>query len=589
MANDTIVLNGTNYLRLPITEDFYPNRSINIDFDLTLRSWTQPFSSQIIGNFDNQGYGVFYQNGIEEITDFTILDCGNSHLFHFNQDTSLISQRDFPKQDNPVSITAQTIDHFGNKYYYDSGNNLVYRLDTYNILKNSFSLQGTNFDIKIINVNSEGNVFFLNKAETIILEYTSLGTFVQTHALGDSYHNNFAITSADTVHSYITKENTPMTVDCEDNFYSIYGVNLYKNGVPWFHIGSNANTFGIDANDHIWIIRDGNELIKINTSGKILLKKIFHEIQPCVEDPCNTEPELVNINFTRELSNSGYEDFAWVLLGKTNYAIKLDGNADIRSCVLLTNLLDSTRYPNATFDRTQFCNNGDFTSFRHKKLFALDCGNTNNSYIIARVAIQDTCSGLVTVKTLTHNVTSLSGSHNIKFVYNGIDGQGKLFVDGVLEDSFISGGTIYYDPNSKTPTLIGADSGNFRAKKEELGIVNPTYLQGFVENVVLSKNIENFSQRKFQANNIKMEFPTTYPISYVSDVDHMFLFRPTGFASSQFNIIVKDSGFTSTEDQLLISKDILDIVEDRVPVQNVINKLEWKETVTLAKLAEQAS
>jgi hypothetical protein len=589
MSNNTLILSGRNYLRFPVNEDFYPTNTICIDFDLTLRSWNQPNSSQIVGNFDNQGYGVFYQNGLEEISNLTITDCGNNHLSFFNQEGKLLSQRDFPDQENPIEISTQTIDHFGNKYYYDQGNNKVFRFDTNNILVKEFTLVGELFEIITINIDSVGDVYFLNLAEDHILKYTNAGSYVSTIALSQSGHTNFVITSQDEIKSFYSNKGTPMLTDCEDNHYNLFGNTIYKNGNGFFFASIKTDTFGIDVNDDIWIVYQGNKLIKMDKRGRVIFNKEFHNIKPCITDPCDNTKKGVSISFTRKLTIDGYEEYTWVVLEESNYALKLNGNADIIDCILLTNLLDVERYPETSFENVRFCANGDFTSFRHKKTYSVNCANNNDSRIVARVAIVDACDGNVKYRTLSHDVTSLTGTHNFKFLYNGLDGQGKLFLNGNVVDSFEQSGVIFYDDENSRPTLIGADSGNFRAKKEELGIEDPVFFKGVIDNLALSKSFNTFSQKKRILGPIKMELPTKYPVSFKEDIDLFYMFRPTGFKSSRFNVNLINSGFEDPEDQLKISEEVFDVVEQNVPVTNIINKLNWKSDLKIKDLREYSS
>ena len=589
MANNTLILSGKNYLRFPINEDFYPTDTICIDFDLTLRSWNQPHSSQIVGNFNNQGYGIFYQNGLEEISNLTITDCGNNHIFFFNQEGKLVSQRDFPEQENSIEIVTQTIDQFGNKYYYDQGNNKVFRFDTNNILVAEFSLIGESFQINTINVDSVGDVYFLNVAEDHILQYTNEGSYVSTHALVQSGHTNFTITRQDEIKSFYSNAGTPMLTDCGDDYYNLFGNTLYKNGNGFFFASAQANTFGIDVDDFIWIVYQGNKIIKLDKRGRVVFNKEFHNIKPCIADPCDTTKKGVSISFTRQLTIDGYEEYTWVVLEESNYALKLNGNADIVDCILLTNSLDVERYPEASFENVRLCTNGDFTSYRHKKNYSVNCVNNNDSRIVAKVAIVDACDGNTKYRTLSHNVTSLSGTHNFKFLYNGLDGQGKLFLNGNVVDSFEHSGAIFYNEGSNIPTLIGADSGNNRAKKEELGIDDPVFFKGTINNLALSKSFDTFSRKQRRLAPIKMELPTKYPVSFKEDVDLFYLFRPNGFKSSKFNLNIINSGFEDSEDQLKISEEVFDLVEQNVPVINTVNKLNWKSDLKIKDLREYSS
>lgn len=576
-------LDGTSYLRFPTNDDFYPQESISVDFDLTLPDWNQPFSSQIIGNFNNQGYGIFYQNSLEEILDFSILDCGNNQIFAFNQEGRLQTQRNFPTQNNPLDIIAQTTDQFGNKIYYDNGNNKVFIFNSINILEREFVINGEVFDVRTINVDNEGNIFILNVAEQTILKYSPQGVFIQNENLEEPFHTNFTINREGDIKSFMSNKYTPMLVDCDDSVYNIWGVNIYKNNNPWFFPGDNAQTFGIDLQDNLWVIYNNNMLVKLTKNGRVLFNKQFHNITPCETETCETSISSSSIGFTRELDRDGYRDFTWVLLSESNYALKLDVDANIVECVLVTNSLDTERFSDTRFENVKLYTNGEFTSFTDKKKFGINCNNLNGSKVVAKIAIADVCDGLISVRTLSHDVSNLNGTHSIKFSYNGLDGEGKLFIDGDLKDSFLAEGIIMYN-ESRPPTLIGADSGRFRALKEELGIEEPVFLIGQIDQVELSKNTETFRANIINNSTTKLEFPGPNKISFQERVDKFFLFRPNGFVSPSFNVNIINSGFEDVEDQSIINSEIMEIIDGNKLVQNELKSLNWKKEIRLRDL-----
>lgn len=584
MSNESITLNGGTYFKFPLSDEFYPEEGICIDTDVSFPKWTQTYSAQIIGNFDDQGYGLFYQNGIEEVRDFVITDCGNNHILQLNHRGQIISQRDLPNKET-ANITAKSIDQFGNRYFYDGNSNVVMRFDSSNVLKSQFSLNGSTFDVKVIHSNSIGNVFFLNNAESKILEYTPTGTYITEYILSNTAHNNFVIKRDDSIKTFYSIDGTPMLVDSNGSYYNLTGIYLYKNGNPFFFIGPKTNTFGIDSFDNIWIAYDDNRMLKLNNKGKILFNKEFHNIVPCKAIGGSGERDKINISFTRELHREGYREFAWVLLKNSKYALKLNTEGNIVGCVPLTNLLDTTRFPDTDYERFDPCTFGDFTSYKHQKTFGVAKINSTDSYIIARIAITDGCDGSVIIKTLSHNVSDLTGENNIQFCYDGYSGNGSLSINGEVVDSFIQKGRIYYIEGSRRPTMIGANSGLFRAKKEELELDDPIYLIGSINNLVVTKGgPESIKSTRNFNNPISLEFDTNYTKSYCEKIDKFFMFRPTGFKSPKVNLNIRNSGFKSEENQKAISEDLVNIVETEGPVQTEINVITWDESDGLKSL-----
>jgi len=584
VANNSITLAGSNYVRLPNNSDFQPENELCIELDLSLPDWSQENSSQIVGNFSNQGYGLFYQSGLSLIDEVSILDCGNSHLFYFNKDNQLVSQRDFPNQPNPINFTTHTIDRNGNKYYFDQGNEKIFVVDPNNLITLEIPTPSGS-TINTVQVDSNGFIYILDITQQSIVKYDQSGTQVQITPLSEPTHTNFTINSKDEVVSFFSNPCTPMLVDCDDTTYNAWGVNIYRNAedYPWFYVGENFNGFGIDYNDNIWSVYEGNRIVKTNKRGSVLFDKQFHQVVSCETDPCDNSVSKVSIGFTREQTTEGIQNFTWVLLEDSNYILKLDSEANILACVLLTGELDIEKYPNTSYSNSRMCLNGPLNSFYDSKKYDVSCGFNLDTQLVFKIAIEGSCENDIVIKQLSTTVTSLiDGSHNIKIQYSGLTGLGRLFVDGVEVDRFNQKGKIYYDTGNKRPTLIGADSGNFRSRQEELGVSDPVYFRGVVNNLYMSGSLNSI--QPFTVNNspINMEFPIPYRLSFKEKVDKLFLMRSGGFKSSRLKLQIKNSGLGDVKNEL--EKEVTERINNVVPTQTVIHDTEWKEEIRLKDL-----
>ena len=114
-----ITLNGESYVRFPSNPKLYEKSNLFISLDVDKLDWNEVGSQQIIGNFNGQGLGLFYSKGIENVIDYSILDKGNNHLFYFNSDGGLISQRNFPSSTKTPNFTAVLVDHTNSKFYFE--------------------------------------------------------------------------------------------------------------------------------------------------------------------------------------------------------------------------------------------------------------------------------------------------------------------------------------------------------------------------------------------------------------------------------------------------------------------------------------
>ena len=95
-TKDYIELTGSNFDTFPKNESFYPTDAIGINVDLFVDDWSSENNGQIVGNYGNQGYGLFLESGQTENYLLNIVDCGNNQLLTFNNDCGYSVQRNLP-------------------------------------------------------------------------------------------------------------------------------------------------------------------------------------------------------------------------------------------------------------------------------------------------------------------------------------------------------------------------------------------------------------------------------------------------------------------------------------------------------------
>jgi hypothetical protein len=578
MATTNITLDGSNYVQLPSDDALYNDSGVYVNLTMSLENWNYEGSSQIVGNYNGQGYGVFYNRGFEDNPEFNIMDSGNLHLFNFNHTGGLISQRSTPTTD--AVFTASMIDHLGNKYYFDQFNLLCYRFDSVNDLKLTFPIE-VNAVISVIVPDELGNVYFMDTFAGLIHKYKSGdGTLIESTTPEHPDHNNMIVLIDGTIKTFFSTAGTPMLVDTEENTYNIWGANIYKNGTPWFFVNPSTSDMGIDMDDNIWVVYNDNRIIKMNTFGVIEFDKVFHNIKPCNVSTCETvakTTDKVSIGFTK----FDGEVTTWVVLNESNYLIQLSTSGGIKGCELVSNLLDESTYTDAEFSSMDLMTNGDFTGFNSKKRFNSDI--INNSNIVAKIALLNPCDSSISYKVLTTDVTSLdSGEHNIVFGYNPVGGVGELIIDGVVKDSFTQSGLVYYKVGNKSPYLIGADSGNYRSAREEQGMGKGGYLKATITDILISTKPQTDRLNNVALNDLSIELPTTYPISFKERVDKFFLMRPAGFKSTRYSIDLNNTGITDTGVRSIIEGEVSKLVRTKVPIHNTLDSINWFEDSRLS-------
>lgn len=576
-----ITLNGESYVRFPSNPKLYEKSNLFISLDVDKLDWNEVGSQQIIGNFNGQGLGLFYSKGIENVIDYSILDKGNNHLFYFNSDGGLISQRNFPSSTKTPNFTAVLVDHTNSKFYFDQANHTCYEFDINNISVNTFTIN-TDSDISALVSDKEGNLYFMDIFKKVIHKYSSNGVFIEDLTFSQPDHNNLVIRNNGDITTFYSREGTYMFVDSSDNYYTLWGANIYKNGQPWFFVSPQSNAINIDDEDNIWVVYNNNKIIKLNTDGLIIFDRTFHNIKPCIEFNCppkSSKSDDVGIGFTK----FGDTLQTRIILNKSGYIIDIDSDGDVIGCELVNSLLDVSSYTDVSYKKTKLLTNGDFTGFNSINKYKIS--NTKSSNLVVKFALSNPCNDNVSIQTLTHEVTNFkNGIHQISFGYNGERGLCELIVDGLVVSTLPFKGVLHYIEDKLPPFLIGADSGNFRAKQEELGINDTSYFKGVVSNLSISSESYNRNFSSKVLKDVVMEFPTKNPISFRERVEKFYLFRSIGSKSSQYDVVIKNSGVSDLTTRKKIENNIKGEITEVAPAHSNLQKIEWADEIRFKDL-----
>jgi hypothetical protein len=482
--NNFFTLNGGNYAKFTVSSEMYDESGVILNLKLDLADWDQRSSSQIVGNlYGEDGYGLFIERSIGDIDVFTILDSGNNHLYHMNSQGGLITQKRFPltyihngnitPKLNTPNISCMTTDKLLNKYYCDNANKLISVFDKNGVFLEDISISNisNNPNVVRMNTNSNGDLYILDTqsveitdSDSNIIGYNSMVLFynrqlaefvIMPHMLQYEKHTDFTILFNDTIRTFFSSDGTYMLSDSEGYVYNLWGVNLYRNGVPWYFVGYNSNAIGIDTDDNIWIVYDGNRILKLTKDGVTLLDKTFHTFKSCntvtcseTEPPVVTNKQIVGMSFKTETIDGEIQTNPWILLDDSGYAIKISGaSGEVMSCFFVDSLIDSTSYPNSDSSVTHFVTSGDFTGFYAKKLYT-DV-EPSTTYLTAKV----NTVGNGENPLLRHPVSNISsGSHYVGMRYTAYTGLLELILDGEIVNSFtFPTNNIRYSQNDYSP------------------------------------------------------------------------------------------------------------------------------------------
>lgn len=573
---NTLQLNGRNFVTFPKVKELYPTNSLGVNLDLNVGDWNADHNTQIIGNYGGQGWGLFLETGQKENFSLSIVDCGNNQLLLFNNDCGYRLQRELPT----TNITAQAVDGDNSLYVFDGSNNTIYIFDQYGVEINTIKTNTTN-TVNVMKILS--NRIFILEEGVGVHEISQGGVIIETTPLEHDIHNNFVVCNLTTdsydINTVITKECTPVLKDCDETYYHIHGINLYKNGIPFFTIGEGVNGFSVDSNDDIVVVYQNNRILKITTQGLKIFDRQFHEITSRLNrENCDNVNRFnkVNINHTKLLTEEGLKTFSWILYEEGGYVLLVNDDGTLEDCFPLSRWLDTENFSNIILNDMRFCYNGDFTSNNANRV---NCRNENTTFLRFRMFTRSRCDDSISSHELSYNVSGLNENNNIQATFDGR--VMRLLVNGSVVDSIETSGEIYYDETNLRPLIIGAESGRFTALKTEEGVGDSIYLRGVIGNLSIyeTSEIPLITSGFETTSSVNLELPVINQRNFTETIEQFFMMRPSGFKSSRMDIEIINSESTQRQ-----RTKLLDVIEEVIPSEVILDEVKFSDKKCLADL-----
>lgn len=575
-------LDGTRFINVGSDEKLYPESEFTIAGYVDVNDWKNAVSSQIMGNFYGQGFGLFYNSGVETNT-LTLVECSTGIVMNLNTSGKSFFQRQINAPG--INPTTYAIDQNSTRYIVDNENHKIHVLDSDSVTLRVIDLPDIS-DIITSDVDGDNRLWLMDHATRHLYLYNTLGDLLEATPYPPT-HNNFIINHDGNPITRCTNEETKMATDCAGNIYHLHGNNLYKNDVIFYHINPSVSYFNIDSNDNIWIAYNENRMLKIKTDGTFIFDKIFHQLRLCRReyDLCKPQNlqffrERTAMTFSREPTVTGFRNFTWILLKDYNYLIKLDDTGRQLKCVFLPDILDISKFDDLDISKINFCSISEMSDYSANKRFSSSCDSGLRPLIEGKVVVESSC-GQISNINLSFDVSDLrAGKHHLALTFNGNTGESKLIIDGTVVDSSSQKGSVFY--RYKTPFLIGSRSGKFNALPLEQGVANPVYFIGLVSDLRFYKTaltagtIQAITTDEIIPQDINWNIELENDRSYVEQIDRFFLHKPPPYKSNKFNLIIKNLG-VGIDAQEFIEDKIRQDIDELKPTNTELYKIIWEQ------------
>jgi hypothetical protein len=560
------------------------NKNYNFENEFTLSfwvnndNWSNATSTQLIGNLQKGGYGIFYNN-LNYNPYFAIPETTYGHLFFVNQEGNVYFDKNTQyKLGNPTNP----------EFVGMNSNNEIITIDSKNFQLLKYNQVG---DVITTSLYNNGSPFvFLGTPQQLLIDGNDNSFVLTTSALycfdkdlvllevlSEKSNGNEVL--AFTNNGVLVKELscTDVKFDLDGNKWVLKNDQIYKNNI---HVLTTLNyiceNINIDPDGDIWILARPNIVLKLNPLTLELI------------DIYNVGIDTVDINYKNlsfiqnynRLTNS-YTWYAYIYhnYDKTLYQVTLDGRT-VKTNFLpqKLNVLDpATKLQNRNL--LTFKGKGDFTGYDRRRIFNSVIYN-NNKQLQFKVSVKPSNRNLPpSLYTLSVPVNYLQNSvwHLITVVFK--NQQANLYIDNYLRDSITLPGNIDLSYEFKNDLIIGCPCGKNDNLNKDINTSSIIW-NGYIDAIRIydyaidPRFIKYLTLEKTNASDIEWNIPTT-SIQYVEEIDRFFKHRLPGSKSTFFNIKVSGSKITDPEVREQIERDIRAAISQNKPGYTELLRVEW--------------
>jgi hypothetical protein len=571
--NSRVLYSDTYNFQNEFTLSFWVNNS----------DWSNATSTQLIGNLQKGGYGIFYNN-LNYNPFFVVPETTYGHLFYTNQEGNIYFDKNVQYK---LGYSASP------EFVGINSNSEVVILDTNNTQLVKYNHTG---DVIAVSQNVQNQLTTIRGEPIQLLIDGSDSCLVLTTSALYTFDKDLTLVSLDfNAKGKIGEQMTynmsgtlfrelscrDIKFDSDNRKWTLReelgkGV-LCVNDVPVpTMVDYDCSNIAIDPENNIWVFANPNLTLKLNPKTYEILGNYDIGILKTTTTPRN----ISFIQYYNRATNT-FTWYAYIYISsdKTLYQITLDGRT-IKTTFIppKLNILD----PATTLqDRNllTFNSKGDFTGYDRRRIFNKVLYN-NNKQLQLKLSIKKPSLSLPpSIYTLSIPVQYLQNKtwHLITVTFKNL--QANLYIDNYLRSSLLLPGNIDLDYRFKNDLIIGCPCG----KNDNLNIeINTSSIiwNGYIDAVriydyaIEPKFIKYLALEKTIATDIIWNIPTPN-IQYIEEIERFFKHRLPGSKSAFFNIKLSGLKITDLQTRARIEKNIISAIERIKPGYTELLRVEW--------------
>jgi hypothetical protein len=570
-------LNYGNTSRVSFPENF---NEFTLCFYMNVDDWKRQFANQFIGNFVNDGFGVYNCNWVTPFLYFN----APSAIHTYNTDLELVDITTFNSDVVNIIKFDPTEDYFAilknGKVIRKNTNDISLNENTFPQIQNTTNLYNiannlviTMTGVPVIDPPLEDDYYILN---------TDTNKLTAASAIPVSAFQRRYIDFTSTGYQSIVQANN-VIFQIQGKSARVLNNDIYFCGTvaPYTNIlfkydtrrarllsaysFTNLIDINIDYDEYVWAVHgnDGNKLSKIDLNREIVFTKSY---------------ELSGFKFERidllSYFDKGDHVKEMLLISRhsTNNSFRLDKinyDGEITKTKILPSILS------ATFADTT---GGDYARYYVKKQYP---ENTISAKLKLRNVYDYTDIERIETK---FNLSAFdTGYHHFAFRVDTYKGIFTMFVDGVEVDSKrFAQNNFIFNNLLKEPFIAGANpffnnEALFRKLNKKDAFI---YKDIKLKNIYLYKKPLDFHDINLHVKqgcefyNIIFDIPSGRR-NFIEEIEYTFKNKIPGFKTGIFDLEIKNSGINDPELRLILEKNIKQVINKVLPAHTRMRSIIW--------------
>lgn len=564
--------------QIAYSDSYNTANEFTISFWVNSPDWSQSPSTQLLGNFNRGGYGVYFNN-LKYYPFLVVPETTYGHFFLFNQNGQIYDEKNSQTTlGQPAKSLFVFVNDDGEFISIEGTTNRIYKYNhlgdiitqSKDINNNFITLAG---EPKLATLDKDNNTLVITTSGTYIFDQDLIFT---SYLSAEKYIPNQQICY--NLEGVLVKQSNCLDIKYDNNnqkWHVDLSGRLFCNDILVPNV-TNISVIQVDPNNDIWALEDKNNVYKIDSTTRQIKKTFRIGIR-------RDTPEFKNIGFvySYDRSTGKKEWYAFIYHSdeRVLYQTTLDGIVKVSTFLpQKLNILDpETARQNK--DLLTFLCKGDFTGYDWKRVFHKVLYN-NKVQMQFKVAVNppnvksrnSTKKVSVPVDYLVneswHLITVILKNKNINlYINNYLRGSLQLPAESSISYTY------------KNNFFIGCPAGRSENINKEL-VTTSLIWDGYIDSIrfydyaLPEYFIQYFIKEKIVGDNIIWNIITA-PLQYVESIDSFFKHKPPGAKSQFFNLKINQPEITDPRLKQSIENDIRAALEQVLPINVELLNIEW--------------